>query len=70
MNQNIQHPLLGSKASIGSLELKNRIIMAATGSNFAGKDGHTCKQLESYLEERAKGGVGLIVLETSFPTLK
>jgi 2,4-dienoyl-CoA reductase-like NADH-dependent reductase (Old Yellow Enzyme family)/NADPH-dependent 2,4-dienoyl-CoA reductase/sulfur reductase-like enzyme len=65
MNQNIQHPLLGSKASIGSLELKNRIIMAAMGSNFAGEDGHASKQLESYLEERAKGGVGLIVLETS-----
>ena len=39
--------------------------MAAMGSNFAGEDGHTTEKLEAYYEERAKGGVGLIILETS-----
>ena len=38
MNKQIKHPLLASPASIGSLELKNRMIMAAMGSNFASED--------------------------------
>ena len=65
MNLQVKHPLLAAPASIGRLELKNKIIMAPMGSNFAGEDGHTTEQLESYYEERAKGGVGLIILETS-----
>ena len=65
MNQQIKHPLLASPASIGNLELKNRMIMAAMGSNFASEDGHTTDQLTAYYEERARGGIGLIILETS-----
>ena len=65
MNGQIRHPLLASSAFIGKLQLKNKIVMAPMGSNFAGGDGHTTEQLESYYEERAKGGVGLIILETS-----
>ncbi len=65
MNLQVKHPLLAAPAFIGGLELKNKIIMAPMGSNFAGEDGHTTEQLESYYEERAKGGVGLIILETS-----
>ena len=65
MNGQIRHPLLVSSAFIGKLQLKNKIVMAPMGSNFAGEDGHTTEQLESYYEERAKGGVGLIILETS-----
>ena len=65
MNLEVKHPLLTSPGFIGRMELKNKIIMAPMGSNFAGEDGHTTEQLESYYEERAKGGVGLIILETS-----
>jgi 2,4-dienoyl-CoA reductase-like NADH-dependent reductase (Old Yellow Enzyme family)/NADPH-dependent 2,4-dienoyl-CoA reductase/sulfur reductase-like enzyme len=65
MKPHIRHPLLSSPAFIGKLQLKNKIVMAPMGSNFAGDDGHTTEQLESYYEERAKGGVGLIILETS-----
>ena len=65
MNRQIRYPLLASSAFIGKLQLKNKIVMAPMGSNFAGEDGHTTEQLESYYEERAKGGVGLIILETS-----
>lgn len=35
------------------------------GSNYAGANGHVTEQLQAYYEERAKGGVGLIILETS-----
>ena len=65
MNHTVKHPLLCKPGFIGSLEIKNRMVMAAMGSNFAGEDGHTTEKLEAYYEERARGGVGLIVLETS-----
>jgi|TARA_B100000902_G_scaffold399863_1_gene473106 2,4-dienoyl-CoA reductase (NADPH2) len=65
MNKQIKYPFLASPASIGNLELKNRMIMAAMGSNFASEDGHASEQLISYYEERARGGIGLIILETS-----
>jgi len=68
MNQQMKYPLLASPASIGNLELKNRMIMAAMGSNFASEDGHTSDQLIAYYEERARGGIGLIILETSAVT--
>jgi 2,4-dienoyl-CoA reductase (NADPH2) len=65
MNQQIKYPLLASPASIGNLKLRNRMIMAAMGSNFASEDGHTTEQLTAYYEKRAQGGIGLIILETS-----
>jgi len=45
--------------------LRNRIAMAAMGTNFAAPDGHCTERLVAYYEARAKGGVGLVVLETS-----
>ena len=65
MDQKIKYPLLASPASIGNLKLRNRMIMAAMGSNFASEDGHTTEQLTAYYEKRAEGGIGLIILETS-----
>ena len=65
MNQKLKHPLLASPSFIGNLELKNRMVLAAMGSNFASDDGHTSEKLNAYYEERARGGVGLIILETS-----
>ena len=65
MDQQIKYPLLTSPASIGNLKLRNRMIMAAMGSNFASEDGHTTDQLTAYYEKRAQGGIGLIILETS-----
>ena len=47
------------------MQLKNKIVMAPMGSNFASEDGHASERLKAYYEERAKGGVGLIILETS-----
>jgi 2,4-dienoyl-CoA reductase (NADPH2) len=51
--------------SIAGMELRNRLVLAAMGSNFATEDGHCSERLNAYYEARAKGGVGLIVLETS-----
>ena len=50
-----QHPFLTSPGLIGELQLKNKMVMAAMGSNFASNDGKTTEQLEAYYEERARG---------------
>jgi 2,4-dienoyl-CoA reductase-like NADH-dependent reductase (Old Yellow Enzyme family)/thioredoxin reductase len=60
-----QYPHLLSPGHIGGMKLRNRIVLAAMGSNFAAEDGHCTERLIAYYEARAKGGVGLLVLETS-----
>ena len=63
-----QHLLKPGK--IGGLSLRNRIIMAPMGSNYAEADGHCGERIQAYYEERAKGGVGLItmgVVSVAFP---
>ncbi len=47
---------------IGNLELKNRIIMAPMGSNFAETDGTCGERIKSYYEARAKGGAALLTM--------
>ncbi|RLQ22851.1 FAD-dependent oxidoreductase [Seongchinamella sediminis] len=54
-----------SPGKIGPMTLRNRIVLAAMGSNFASEDGHCTEQLLAYYEARAQGGAGLLVLETS-----
>ncbi len=48
---------------IGSLELRNRIVLAPMGSFLAGADGHITERHRRFYEERAKGGVGLVTTE-------
>lgn len=54
---------LFEKGHIGSLTLKNRVVMTAMTTGYAGLDGAPTEQLCQYYEDRAKGGVGLIVTE-------
>lgn len=49
---------------IGSMEVKNRIAMAPMTTNWAPSDGTVPERIIDYLEERARGGVGLIIFET------
>ncbi|MCL1037960.1 NAD(P)/FAD-dependent oxidoreductase [Shewanella submarina] len=51
-----------SPGKIGSLELKNRIVMAPMGDNFAEADGHCSERIQAFYEARAKGGAGLITM--------
>jgi len=51
---------------IGIMELKNRIVMPPMGTNFASDDGFVTKRLVNYHVERAKGGVGLIIVEGAY----
>jgi len=50
---------------IGSVHLKNRFIMEPIGTRYADSQGHITDRYISFLEERAKGGVGLIINEAS-----
>ncbi|HSW19637.1 MAG TPA: FAD-dependent oxidoreductase [Ramlibacter sp.] len=54
-------PLL-QPGRIGSLELRNRIVMAPMGSNFAEEDGMCGERIQAYYEARAKGGAGLLTM--------
>lgn len=51
--------------TIGTMRLRNRIIMAPMHTKFADEVGGVTERLISYHVERAKGGVGLIVVENT-----
>lgn len=48
---------------IGTMQLSNRIIMAPMATLYANEDGTVSERLIRYYVERAKGGVGLIIVE-------
>lgn len=52
-----------SKINIGNIEIKNRFVVPAMGTNLAKHNGEASDRLISYYTERAKGGYGLIILE-------
>lgn len=52
--------------TIGEVRLKNRIAMAPMISNLADPSGLTNENHIRYLEERAKGGAGLIITEYTY----
>lgn len=47
---------------IGTLELKNRIVGAPMGTNYAEDDGTCGERSQAYYEARAKGGAGLLIM--------
>jgi 2,4-dienoyl-CoA reductase-like NADH-dependent reductase (Old Yellow Enzyme family)/thioredoxin reductase len=58
-------PRLLSPGRIGSLALRNRIVMAPMGSNLCEPDGTPGERMLAYFEARARGGVGLVVVEVA-----
>lgn len=50
---------------IGTLEVKNRIVMPAMVTHYASQDGQVTDRMVRYYEERAKGGVGLVIVEAT-----
>ena len=45
------------------IKLKNRMVMAPMATNLATEDGFVTERLKAYYEERAKGGIGMIIIE-------
>lgn len=56
---------LFSSGKIGKLEIKNRIVMPPMGTCLADVSGAVNQKLIDYYVERAKGGVGLIIVENT-----
>ena len=56
---------LFSPGLIGKMEVKNRLVMAPMATSSHGVEGFVTEQTACYYQERAKGGVGLIVAQSS-----
>ncbi len=54
---------LFSPIQIGSMEVKNRIVMSPMHTDYGSQDGTVSDRLRDYHVARARGGVGLITLE-------
>ncbi|MDP2953150.1 MAG: NADH:flavin oxidoreductase, partial [Chloroflexota bacterium] len=57
------YSLLFSPIKIGAMTVRNRIVLPPMATVYAGRDGAVTQQLLDYYEERAKGGVGLLIAE-------
>jgi len=60
--------LLAQPGTIGTLKLKNRVIMAPMGTNYSTTDGLSTERDKMYYAERAKGGVAAIMTEAMVVT--
>lgn len=63
MNQSLS--ILYEPFQLKNLELKNRLVMAPMHTKFSSETGEVTDRLTAYLEARARGGIGLIVLENT-----
>ena len=52
--------------NVGGVELKNRIVLLGMGLSYAENYGVT-DRLKNFFVERAKGGVGLIIVGSVLP---
>lgn len=59
----MEYPRLFSRGRIGTLILKNRGIMMPMATNLADKDGIATQRLIRYYQDRARGGVAMIIHE-------
>src|SRR5207302_10957372 len=55
-------PQLLSPGRIGSLELRNRILMCPMGDSLCEPDGSISRNQEAYFEARARGGAALLLV--------
>jgi len=51
---------------IGNVEIRNRGVMPSMVTNYCNEDGSVTDRFIAYHEARAKGGVGLIIVEAAF----
>jgi len=56
-------PHLFEEGRIGKLRIKNRIVMAPMGTHLNDSAGDVTQKVIDYYTERAKGGVGLLMVE-------
>jgi len=51
--------------TIGTLELRNRIVMCPMGLLYGNEDGSVSENEAAYYEARARGGTGLVIIGTA-----
>lgn len=61
-----KYDVLFTPCKIGSLKIKNRIVMCPMGTNAAYADGSIAENRIDYYARRAKGGAGMIILGCQF----
>ena len=57
------YEILNSPGKLGSLTIRNRLVMTAARTLLSNEAGEATEDIISYYEARAKGGVGLIITE-------
>ena len=55
---------------IGQMQVRNRIVMPPMGTGYHDEGGYVSQRLIDYHEARARGGVGLIIIEVTAPSLE
>lgn len=50
---------------IGTMEVRNRIVMPPMATNLATGDGYVTEKIKDYYQKRAEGGTGLIIVEAT-----
>ena len=64
----MKYPHIFSPLRLGNLNLKNRLVMSQMTMNYATEEGFVTDKLIRHYQERARGGVGLILVEGTFFT--
>ncbi|MDI3529193.1 MAG: hypothetical protein PWQ23_1012, partial [Thermoanaerobacter sp.] len=66
MNSSLEFEKLLEPIQIGPMKLRNRIVMPPMVTNYAAADGAVTERFKAYHQARAKGGVGLIIVEATY----
>lgn len=61
----MKFPTMFSPIRIGTVTVPNRFVVPPMGNNFANTDGSLSERSAAYYEARAKGGFGLITIEST-----
>lgn len=52
-------------ANIGKLTIKNRLVLPPMLMGYSTVDGYVTQRMKDYYEERARGGVGMVIVEAA-----
>lgn len=58
-------PTLFEPENIGNLTIRNRLVMPPMLMGYSTADGYVTQRMKDYYEERAKGGVGMVIVEAA-----
>ena len=61
----MKFPTMFSPVQIGTVTVPNRFVVPPMGNNLANTDGTLSDRSLSYYQARAKGGFGLITIEST-----